>query len=82
MTSEGIFNRRRRVRPGSFSVLRRVIPHAGIWGTTFAVISSTVGQGQCVGFCAVYAGWISYLVVSAATVLTVLVIAAQLLLAS
>lgn len=58
------------------------LPYAIIWGAALSLISSTTQRAQCVGFCAVYAGWVTYAVLLAAVLLSALVAVGELFLLS
>jgi hypothetical protein len=58
------------------------LPHALIWGVAVGLISSTASRPQCVGFCAVYSGWVTYGTVLGAVLLSAVVALTQLFLLS
>lgn len=76
MTTQGLHPH----RPGVGTALS-LLPYGIIWGAAAAAVSGAMRQTQCVGICAVYAGWVTYGVTLAALVLTAIVTVVQLLLA-
>lgn len=58
------------------------MPYALIWAAALFLITSSTDRSSCVGFCAVYTGWLAYGVVLAAVVLSVAVAAVELALLS
>lgn len=58
------------------------LPYAVIWASALLWISSTSNRADCVGFCAIYTGWITYGLILAAVLLSLAVAAVEIALLS
>lgn len=58
-------------------VVAWLLPYLAIWGGTAAALGAIDARTGCTGFCAVYAGFETYLVLLCAAVLSVVVASAE-----